>query len=232
MVMVSEASSSSHKVSAPLRFVGRLFLFTTKFLLLLIFVGFGLFAGGFLKFSNTVEAYKSPVGVEAADGVVALTGGAARIAKALDLIAGAKGKRLLISGVNPDTPVKDIANLNTKHQPLFDCCVDVESRALNTVGNAEETRKWAEKNGYKSLILVTSSYHMPRSMLEFQRQIPGIRLTAYPVPLKEMTKDGWWRDREILRIMVSEYTKYIGAWSRDYLDPKTIAVLRAGMWGG
>ncbi len=230
--MVSEVPSSSHLRSSPLRAVGWLFRTASKLLLLLIFIGAGLFAGGFLKFSNTVEAYTVPANVEAADGVVALTGGAARIAKALDLIADSKGQRLLISGVNPETRVSDIANLNANHRPLFDCCVDVESRALNTVGNAEETGKWAKRNGYRSLILVTSSYHMPRSILEFRRQIPSIKLIAYPVPLKELNRDGWWGRPEILRVMLSEYTKYIGAWLRDYLDPKTIAALRAGMWGG
>jgi len=232
MTMVSEAKPSSQKVPAVLRWIAGLFRYSMKIVLLAAFVAGGLFVGGFLKFSNAVESYQIPETVEPADGVVALTGGSERIAHALMLVAEKKGKRLLISGVNPDTKITDIAKLNAKRQAVFDCCVDVESRALNTVGNAEETSKWVKKNGYKSLIIVTSGYHMPRSMMEFRRQMPDVKLTSYPVQLKEMQDENWWRDHETLRLMLSAYVKYLGAWSRDYLDAKTIATLHAGMWGG
>src|SRR4249919_1143041 len=43
-----------------------------------------------------------------ADGIVALTGGPFRINDALDLLAAGRGKRLLISGVNPVTRPSEI----------------------------------------------------------------------------------------------------------------------------
>jgi len=39
----------------------------------------------------------------AADGIVALTGGASRLADAVELLASGRGRRLLISGVAPTT---------------------------------------------------------------------------------------------------------------------------------
>src|SRR5271154_6804698 len=42
-----------------------------------------------------------------ADGIVVLTGGTARVPDALELLAAGRGKRLLITGVNPDTTTTD-----------------------------------------------------------------------------------------------------------------------------
>src|SRR5262249_82708 len=47
-----------------------------------------------------------------ADGIVALTGGASRVADALELLAAKRGQRLLISGLNRSTTVAEIARLN------------------------------------------------------------------------------------------------------------------------
>src|SRR5271163_1424389 len=44
-----------------------------------------------------------------ADGIVVLTGGTSRVADALELLSSGRGKRLLITGVNPGTTTGDIA---------------------------------------------------------------------------------------------------------------------------
>ena len=44
-----------------------------------------------------------------ADGIVVLTGGTSRVTDALELLAVGRGKRLLITGVNPGTTTADIA---------------------------------------------------------------------------------------------------------------------------
>ena len=203
-----------------------------KLALLLLFVGGGLFIGGFLYFSNNAANAKPPADIVAADGIVVLTGGPARIAEGLELLMQRKGKRLLISGVNKATKRDDIEAMNPARKTLFDCCVDLEHEALDTVGNATETKKWVEVAGYKSIILVTSAQHMPRSMVEFTRSLDGVRITPYPVALKELKRDDWWRNRETLRPMVSEYLKFLGSKSRDFLEPDTLQSLRAGMLGG
>ena len=79
-----------------------------------------------------------------ADGIVALTGGPFRINDALDLLAAGRGKRLLISGVNPATRPGEISRLMPEHQRWFTCCVDIDHSATNTIGNAIETRRWVE----------------------------------------------------------------------------------------
>ena len=90
-------------------------------------------------------------------------------------------RRLLISGVNERTSRDEIARLNPGQRRLFDCCVDLDYRARNTIGNAIETRRWAERNRFHSLIVVTSTYHMPRTLVELDHALPGIRKVPYAV---------------------------------------------------
>jgi len=216
------------------RGVGFLFRLFSRLLLVLIFIGVGLLIGGFLKFSDGVTSTEqvAVAQVPAADAVVVLTGGSARIAEGLDLIAAGKGKRLLISGVNEGTSVAAIKAINTEHAPLFDCCVDVERAALDTIGNARETAKWVSDKGYKSLVVVTSNYHMPRSLLEFRRAMPTLKIEPHAVILEPLARKGWWKNPETLRFLVVEYVKYVGAAMGEYLNPKTISALRGSVLGG
>lgn len=213
------------------RFLAWVFRTVMKLALVLIFLTGGLFIGGFLQFTSKVSNYSMPINVPPAQGIVVLTGGSARIAQALDLLAEQKGERLLISGVNPGTRKQDLRAINPSHEALFGCCVDLERVAEDTIGNAVETRKWMEAKNYDTLILVTSGYHMPRSLLEFRRQMPNIEITAYPVTFEKLNHDDWWKNSETLRFMLSEYSKYVGAWSRDYFNPETLSALRATAFG-
>ena len=110
-----------------------------------------------------------------------MTGGAQRIGDAIDLLAKGYAKRLLISGVNENTSRDQIARLNPGQRRLFDCCVDLDYRARNTIGNAIETRRWAERNGFDALIVVTSNYHMPRTLVELDHALPNLQKIPYPV---------------------------------------------------
>ena len=86
-----------------------------------------------------------------ADGIVVLTGGTSRITDALELLASGRGKRLLITGVNPGTTTGDIARQTVDYGRLLNCCVDLDYSALNTLGNAVQARRWANEHGFKSL---------------------------------------------------------------------------------
>jgi uncharacterized SAM-binding protein YcdF (DUF218 family) len=81
--------------------------------------------------------------------------------------------------------------------------------ADNTRGNAEETAAWIRAEGFTSLRLVTATYHMRRSLLEFRRQMPGIDILAHPVFPRGFQADGWWHNRRSLRLVASEYVKYL-----------------------
>jgi uncharacterized SAM-binding protein YcdF (DUF218 family) len=83
-----------------------------------------------------------------ADGIVVLTGGNSRVTDALELLGAHRGKRLLISGVNPGTTTADIARANPNYDRLFACCVDLDYSAINTLGNALQARLWAESHAF------------------------------------------------------------------------------------
>src|SRR5579871_1943288 len=116
-------------------------------------------AGGFLWFALHVANEAPPLDRAAADGIVALTGGASRISDAVELLASGRGQRLLITGVAPTVSTTELARLVPERQHWFGCCVDLGYNALNTIGNAVETRQWALDRGFHSLLIVTSSYH-------------------------------------------------------------------------
>ena len=148
-----------------------------------------------------------------ADGIVALTGGASRVADAIELLASGRGKRLLNSGANRATTSNEISRLNPEFERWVRCCVDFD-RSLNTLGNAIEIRRWAQQRGFRSLIVVTSNYHMPRAMAEMRYRLPASDLFAYPVVPRRLRGKQWWNDVVMFRLVALEYVKYISARAR------------------
>ncbi len=146
-----------------------------------------------------------------ADGIVVLTGGTARIADALELLATGRGKRLLITGVNSGTTIADIVHKNAKYRGQLACCVDLDYSAMNTYGNAVQARLWATAHGFHSLIVVTSAYHMPRALAELHHQLTGAALTPYPVLSDRLRIESWWSSTDTARLVASEYVKYLFA---------------------
>ncbi len=153
-----------------------------------------------------------------ADGIVVLTGGTSRVADALQLIAAHRGKRLLITGVNPGTTTTEIAREHPEYEHILSRCVDLDYDALNTLGNAVQTRIWARHHRYHSLIVVTSAYHMPRALAELGHQLPDATLIASPVVSDRLRIEPWWSNSATTRLVVSEYLKFLFAELRMRFD--------------
>jgi uncharacterized SAM-binding protein YcdF (DUF218 family) len=171
-----------------------------------------LYLVGFVLFVTHLPA---PVArARPAEGIVALTGGDERVAAAVHLLESHAGQRLLISGVHRST-TKDQLKQLVHGGPRFDCCADLGYEAENTRGNAREAARWARAHRFRSLIVVTARYHMPRSMTEFEAAMPGIELEPYPVEPQDIDLNGWWRNLRALRVLQSEYVKYLAsaAWN-------------------
>jgi uncharacterized SAM-binding protein YcdF (DUF218 family) len=176
------------------------------------------FGAGFVWFVWHVPAEEIALDRNA-DGIVVLTGGSSRVADAVELLAEGRGTRLLISGVHPATNVTEIARQVPRHEKFVTCCVDLDYAAVNTSGNAVGTRRWVRARGFRSLIVVTSSYHMPRTMAELAKQMPDIVLIPFPVVTDKLRNEPWWTSTLTARLILSEYAKYIVALLRMRMEP-------------
>jgi uncharacterized SAM-binding protein YcdF (DUF218 family) len=161
-----------------------------------------------------------------ADGIVVLTCGTSRVTDALELLASGRGKRLLITGVNPGTTTGEIARQVVDYNRVLNCCVDLDYSALNTLGNAVQARRWAIEHGFHSLIVVTSSYHMPRALAELAHQLPDAALIPFPVVSDRLRIEPWWSNGTTTRLVLSEYLKYLFAQVRMRFD--TVAETAGG----
>lgn len=180
-----------------------------------------LFAGGFGWFADKVSHMTTPTNPARADAIIVLTGGQSRLDAAMDLLASGKGERLLISGVHPSATRRQLQAAMGGDKQLFSCCVDIDRAALDTIGNAEESAKWVENHAYGSIIIVTNNYHMPRSLLEMGRLLHGARLEPYPVVNTNLGNGGWLTKPEALRVLLTEYSKYVLSLARGVLPLRT-----------
>lgn len=167
----------------------------------LLVVGFMLFASAVMREPRDEQRQ--------ADGILVLTGTEQRIVEGARLLRDGRGKRMLISGVNKRTRREDVHRLSGLADHLWGCCVDLGYAALDTLGNAEEAREWASALGYRSLIVVTSNYHMPRSLAVLRMAMPDTLLLAHSVPFKSQRPSAWWLHVGTTRVLVSEYLKFL-----------------------
>src|SRR5215470_13934860 len=179
------------------------------------------FTFGFFWFTSRVP-FTEIILTGRTDGIVVLTGDSARISEAIELLANRHGQRLLISGANRGTTAAEISRLNPDFTRWIQCCVDFD-RALNTLGNAIETRRWAERRRFRSLTVVTSDYHMPRALAEIAHQLPDIRLVAFPVMSERLRAEHWWTSGPAMRLLLTEYVKYVIARTRMRLNGQRVA---------
>ena len=186
------------------------------------FAALVLFVAGFLWFVASVPTEEVSID-RPADGIVVLTGGASRIADAIELLAAGRGKRLLISGVHPTTSSSELARLSPAYGRWMTCCVDLGHAAVNTTGNAIETKHWVTDRGFRSVIVVTSNYHMPRTMAELRRRMPDVALVPFPVVTDKMRSEAWWSSAPTAKLLFSEYVKYIVAQVRFRLGASQAA---------
>lgn len=174
---------------------------------------------GLLAFAARVQDSTPARAPQPAQGVVALTGANsnARLSAAMGLLEDGYGRRMLVSGVDRKATREDVRHVSRAVRRLYDCCVDLGFTAADTVGNARETLAWAQAMRYRSLIIVTADYHMPRAMLELNAVLRGAGITAqsYAVPTPALKRRDWWRNPAAARLMVVEYCKYLAILGRE-----------------
>ncbi len=185
---------------------------TLTFVLLLV----AIWGAGLLAFAARVGGSTPAPDPPQSDGIVVLTGASSlRIEAAVELLEQGMGQRLLISGVNREATRAQVRLATSTAGRAFDCCVDLGFQAENTLGNARETAAWAARNHFRSLIVVTADYHMPRAVLELQDAMPREHLIPYPVATQVLDTRRWWATQESARRMTLEYCKYLAVLGRS-----------------
>ncbi len=178
-----------------------------------------IFAGGFISFAIKIDRLRPPFPLPKADGIVVWTGkGGGRLETGAKLLQQKKGERLLISGVNKAITQDAIKKLVNVPDHISKCCIDLDYRAKDTVGNARETAQWTKALGYEHIILVTSAYHMPRAEIEIGAAIGRVKITPYPVTAQDAKR--WYNSPSRFERIFQEYGKLLlafisGPASRD-----------------
>lgn len=164
--------------------------------------------GGLLWFSSQVPSGGDPPETRT-DAIVVLTGGTGRLDMGLKLLEEKFAKQLFVSGVARGVDVAALLRV-AQHAPKeLECCISVGYRADDTAGNAKETADWVKARAVKSIRLVTASYHMPRSLIEFRRAMPSVVIIPHPVYPPQFKRRRWWLWPGTATLLASEFNKYM-----------------------
>ncbi|OUI78290.1 hypothetical protein HK18_09635 [Commensalibacter intestini] len=174
--------------------------------MLTIFLAWG---GGFVLFVIDTLTYYPPT--PTAQGIVVLTGGAKRIDTAIQLLQSNHGKYLLISGVQPTTTLQDIERVSSiKLTQSNRNHITLGHNATSTMGNAVETAAWVHYHHLDSLIVVTSSYHIRRAIVEIQSLLDNVDIYPY---VSRSDKQETLSHLHSIRLLFLEYNKFIAAYT-------------------
>jgi uncharacterized SAM-binding protein YcdF (DUF218 family) len=110
--------------------------------------------------------------------VAVLTGGRNRISHTMESIKLIEPQSIFISGVNKNITLKDIL---TGRDDMEGVDFILGKEAKNTYGNAKEINKWAKKNDIKEILLITSDYHMRRSLFELRNANKKLKIIPHAV---------------------------------------------------
>jgi uncharacterized SAM-binding protein YcdF (DUF218 family) len=168
----------------------------------------GAWCAGFLWFVAQIpDSVDDPV--TQTDGVVVLTGAAGRLGEGIELIKAGKAKELFVSGVYRGVDVTRLLDASRSNPHDVACCIVLGHTADDTEGNAYETAAWVRQRGFASLRVVTSSYHLPRSLLELRHTLPDVTLVPHPVFAESFKRAQWWAWPGTSYLIASEFSKYL-----------------------
>jgi uncharacterized SAM-binding protein YcdF (DUF218 family) len=184
-----------------LRPFGRALLLLTLFLV-----------AGFAWFIGTLPRQLEALPAGTTDAVVVVTGGSARFAAGLQLLQEKRAAKLFVSGVDRTVGLTELLRQAPRSDGVTEyvqCCIVLGYEAGDTVGNAAETAAWMRNQGFRSLRLVSSNYHIRRAVLEFRMAMPDLSILTYPVEPSHVSGAPWWHANGTPGLMLSEYAKYL-----------------------
>ncbi len=179
-----------------------------KLLFFTLLFAFGAWLVGLCMFAYTINHFQTDTKTHT-QAIVVLTGGRNRISEAVKLLNQGLADKLFISGVEKNTSLHDISE--SQDITLPEQKIALEKKSTNTIENAIETQAWLRQNNISSIRLVTSNYHLPRSMQEFQYQNSHLNIVPHPVFSEHVAKE-WWTKTRSFCLIASEYNKFLYVW--------------------
>lgn len=154
---------------------------------LLFLVSVGRFLKTYMHYHQRAELGLAQVTVPVVEqeAIVVLTGDHGRIPHALELLHERGSPLLIISGTAKGISLRDL--VNQQEGAIFHIKetwerIVLESESSSTIENAERTAPILAKRGIHRILLVTSDYHMGRSLAIFHQVLPDLEIFDYSVP--------------------------------------------------
>ena len=166
----------------------------TRFLAALVLI----YTVGFLWFAAFLP---QPLGAERSDAVIVPTGGPGRIEQGLAAVRAGQAKEMFVSGVARQVTTDEFAAEYDVPTAVMDCCVTLGYGAVDTRGNAKEAAEWVAERGHRTVRLVTTDWHIRRTLSEFRDTMPpGVRILPDAVP-----------SNPSLTTLFAEYNKHLAS---------------------
>ena len=172
------------------------------FLLLIAVVSFLNFSLSFYEITPADSDLKNR------DAIVVLAGGRGRLPGALALFLKTQSHWLLISGVGEATSIESIFSKRDLQGVDYNRVI-LERESKSTLENAEYALNILLEKRVRSVVLVTSNYHMKRALYIFQNIFPeNIEIISYAIESDNFMLKNWWKTATGLKFLLSEFIKY------------------------
>lgn len=183
--------------------------------LAVLVAGLAVWGWGLLRFADSIPREVADPD-RRSDAIVVLTGGSRRLKTGFELLSSRLADKLFVSGVQRGVPIDDLLRVTGLTAEDMECCITLGYKAGDTLENALETAVWIKAKRVRSVRLVTSGYHMPRSLLEFRAAVPDVDFIPHPVFVEHVMLDEWWRRPGTAWLVVAEYNKFLLATARHW----------------
>ena len=144
------------------------------------------------------------------DVIVALSGGSGRFEEAIRLLREGRAPVLFLVGFQPRAVAARFAAEPVAAALAREGRIVVEPRSGSTLEDAERTRALVANRGARSVLLITSAYHMRRADLTFRTLLPtSVDLHTWPVRSSTFRSGLWYQDEVSRRVVLTEFVKYL-----------------------
>jgi uncharacterized SAM-binding protein YcdF (DUF218 family) len=139
-----------------------------------------------------------------ADVIIVISGAPGRVEHGVSLFQQGYADKILFSGGGARNMGRQAMSLGVPADHIL-----LETRSYTTFTNAKYSLEVMQDQGLKSAILVTSSFHTRRASIIFHEFFKGLELTVSAAPYDSVNASNWWKNRDAVMFVVSEYLKLV-----------------------